>query len=109
MNTTGSADELRVAAGNLLEAFHSMARATDGSQARTVAEQRFAGLCEDGADAGLARSAAELEVIVVDVAEQLPPPGAQVSIDGGTDWTWLMQARWLLVRRLGHLRPAAAA
>lgn len=103
-------DDVRAAAGNLLQAYHAKVRTVDGSQARIVADERFRSMCEVGAAAGLAASAGELEVMVADVAEQLPPPGAQVSVDGGTDWTWLMQARWLLARRLDpQIRPAAAA
>ena len=97
-------DDLRVAAENLLQAYLTREGTREDTQARLVADVGFTVLCEIGARVGLADCAAELELIVVDVVEQLPPLGEQRPIDGGPDWTWLMQARFLLARRLrgGH-------
>jgi len=101
-------DDLRIAASNLLQAYLAREATVVGSQGRIVADIGFTVLCEVGARAGLAMCAAELELIVADVVEQLPPPGSTAPLDGGPDWTWLMQARFILARRLGA-RPAAAA
>lgn len=97
-------DDLRVAAGNLLQAYLAREATPVGTQSHLVADIGFTVLCEVAARAGLADSSAELEVMIADVVEQLPPAGEQRPIDGGPDWTWLMQARFLLARRLcgGH-------
>jgi hypothetical protein len=102
-------DELRTAAGNLLRAYRAREAACEGTQAWHVASTRLAMLCEQGARAGFADTAAELEVVVADVVEQLPPAGATAPIGGGPDWTWLMQARFILGRRLDRGWPAVAA
>jgi hypothetical protein len=97
---TLSDDDLRVAAGNLLQAFMTRESTTPGTQARVIGEIGFSVLCEVAARAGLAESPGELELVIADVVEQLPPPGTWTGPDGGQDWTWLMQARFLLARRL---------
>lgn len=102
-------DDLRIAASNLLQAYVTRAATREDSQARVIAEIAFQVLCEVGARTGLAPCAAELELVVADVVEQLPPPGTMASIEGGPDWTWLMQARFILARRLGARPPAVAA
>lgn len=102
-------DDLRIAAGNLLTSYLAREATAEDSQGRIVADIGFTVLCEVGARAGLAECAAQLELVVRDVVEQLPPPGGTAPIDGGPDWTWLMQARFILARRLGARSPAVAA
>jgi len=98
----------RAAAENLLVAFHARESAPEGSQGRRMAAARFGALCQVGARAGLAGSPAELEVIVADVAEQIPP--TPHGMTGFIDRTWLMQARFLLARRFRQdPSPRAAA
>lgn len=103
-------DDLRVASSNLLQAYLVREATREDTQARMIADIAFGVLCEVAARVGLAGSAAELELVIADVVEQLPPPGEQRPIDGGPDWTWLMQARFLLARRLcgGHREVEAA-
>lgn len=98
----------RAAAENLLVAFHARSAAPEGTQGHVMAAHRFAALCKVGARAGLATSPGELEVIVADVADQIPPtPHGLVGI---IDRTWLMQARFLLARRFRQMpRDRAAA
>lgn len=102
-------EELRVAASNILQAYLTREATREGTQARMVAEAGFAALCEVGATTGLAHTPDELELVVRDVVEQLPPPGTTAPIDGGPDWVWLMQARFILARRLDRSWPAVAA
>lgn len=92
--TAAQNDQLRrAAAENLLVAFQARAAAPEGTQGHVMAARRLEALCSVAARAGLASSADELEVIVADVAEQLPAPAGPLST------VWLMQARWLLLRR----------
>jgi hypothetical protein len=102
-------DELRLAAANLLRAYQAREKTLEGTQARLVAEAKLARLLELGARAGFADTAAELEVVVADAVEQLAPAGTTAPIGGGLDWTWLMQARFILARRLDRVWPAVAA
>lgn len=102
-------EDLRTAAGNLLQAYLAREATAEDSQGRLMTEAGFAALCEAGARAGLAETAAELELVVRDVVEQLLPPGLTAPIGGGPDWTWLMQARFILTRRLDRMLPAVAA
>jgi hypothetical protein len=97
--------EAHTAAGNLLVAFYVRSQIMGETQSAVIASERFAALCEAGVRAGLAQSAAQLELLVLDVVEQLPPAKAA---DRGGIWIWLMQARWILARRLGGSEDAAA-
>lgn len=101
-----AAIDAHTAAGNLLLALHTLAQLPDGSQVRIRLEERYTAMLEQGARAGLAGSAGELELMVADVVEILPLPDDDVR--GGV-WIWLMQARFILARRLGAQPPAVAA
>lgn len=110
---TLSEEDLRVAAGNLLQAYMARECTPPMSQGRVIADIGFTVLCEVGARAGLAQSPGELELVIADVVEQLPPEGGTRAVDGGLDWAWLMQARFLLAKRLrselGGVEPGVVA
>ena len=91
---------MRETAEDLLVAFAARETAPAGSQLARIAEQRFETLCRAGAHAGLAPSAAELELLVADVDEQLPPMSDKLR--SRFDLTWMMQARFILARRLSR-------
>lgn len=99
--------DVRAAAGNLLLAFYVRSQIPQHLDSWRVADGRFAGLCEAGCGAGLAESPAELELMVAHVVELLPAPAGG---ERGPMWIWLMQARWILARRLSErLFPKVAA
>lgn len=102
-------DDLRAAAGNLLQAYLARESTAEDSQGRLMTAEGFRVLCEVAVRAGLAQSPDELELVIRDVVEQLPQLGDSAPIDGGPDWIWLMKARFLLARRLDRVWPAVAA
>lgn len=109
MNGRLTEEDLRTAAGNLLQTYLARESTAEGTQGRLMAAEGFRVLCEVAARAGLAASPDELELVVGDVVEQLPQLGESAPIDGGPDWIWLMKARFLLARRLEVPPPAVAA
>lgn len=89
--------DVHTAAGNLLLAFYVRSQIPEHLPARQVADERYRRLCEAGAEAGLAQSPAELELMVGDVVEVLP---VAAEADRGGAFIWLMQTRWILGLRL---------
>lgn len=104
--TTGR--EVRIAAENLLLSYLMVRFTSEGTQAHELAEARFGRLCELGAEVGFAASAPELGLVVADVVETMPPPRGNRP-HSRTGMTWMMQARFILARRLNTAIAARQA